>query len=129
MAILYPHQIANVLVRGTAFEGNIVSVGTDTLYPYDYSDPVVAIETEPANSLFLLYPSYYPLSDGVVNGAKNPILRGMGDGVNDVVNMIPAVKKHIKLGAVLDHFAQLMSIEFHPHQVGALLGSDDEKRE
>ena len=51
------------------------------------------------------------------------------DGVNDIVNMVPAVKEHVELGAVFDHLTQLLGVEPDPGQIGALLGSDDEKRE
>ena len=49
------------------------------------------------------------------------------DGVNDIVNMVPAVKEHVELGAVFDHLTQLLSVEPDPGQIGALLGSDDEE--
>jgi len=84
VAILYPNQIANVYVRETEFIGNIVSVGNDGLYPYDYINPSSAFAAAPTNSLILIYPGTYTMTtDNDIN--KNFFIRGMGDTTTSVI--------------------------------------------
>lgn len=84
MAILYPNQINNVYIQGIEFTGNIISVGSDLNYSYDYSNVQTAINAATDGSLILIYPGvYYQLNTYSVNG-KNLMFRGMGDSATDV---------------------------------------------
>ena len=89
MAILYPNQIANVYVQGVEFTGNMVSVGNDAFYSYDYDHPWTAFQAESAGTLFLIYPGTYDMSywDSTYHhefSNKNFTFRGMGDSPVDV---------------------------------------------
>ena len=85
MAILYPNEIVNVFIRDVEFTGNIVSVGNDGNYSYDYSSLNTAMDSVSSNTLILVYPpagTYY--TDKPTSSNKNIFVRGMGDSPEDV---------------------------------------------
>ena len=85
MAVLYPNEIINVYIQDVEFTGNIVSVGNDGNYSYDYSNPMQATQSEPSGSLILIYPGTYSMGN-LYNSVSNKdsYWRGMGDDVTDV---------------------------------------------
>ena len=85
MAILYPNEIVNVFIRDVEFTGNMVSVGNDGNYSYDYSSLNTAMDSVSSNTLILVYPqagTYY--TDKPTSSNKNIFVRGMGDSPEDV---------------------------------------------
>ena len=83
MAILYPNEVEDIYILGEKFTGNVVSVGNDGNYSYDYSDPRTATNSEPSGTLVLIYPGSYGGPTVVVNN-KNLFWRGMGELPTDV---------------------------------------------
>jgi len=85
VAILYPNEIINVFIQGTEFTGNMVSVGNDGYYSYDYSHPRTAAVNEPDDTLILIYPGSYTINNNTYDVSNKDFMwRGMGDSVTDV---------------------------------------------
>lgn len=85
MAILYPDQIDNIYIHGELFTGNVVSVGVDAMYSYDYNHPRTATYSEPKGTLVLIYPGTYQMAYSSSISHRDVLWRGMGDSPTDVV--------------------------------------------
>lgn len=74
-----------MFIQGTEFTGNMVSVGNDGNYSYDYNHPRTAAVSEPDNTLILIYPGSYTINNNTYEVSnKDFMYRGMGDSVTDV---------------------------------------------
>ena len=81
MAILYPDEIYNIRVDNAPFTGNIISVGKDVQYSYDYYTISDAIGAAYTGDMILIYPGEY-VEDFTIS--KSLILRGMGTAPDQV---------------------------------------------
>ena len=84
MTILYPNEVEDIYILGTKFTGNVVSVGSDGNYAYDYNNPRVATVSEPNGTLVLIYPGTYSMYNNNNVNNKDVLWRGMGDLPIDV---------------------------------------------
>ena len=82
MAILYPDQIYSVRVRDILFTGNIISVGKDGNYLYDYSTITAAVNAAIDGDMILIYPGTYQED---LTCTKSLIFRGMSTSVDQVI--------------------------------------------
>lgn len=80
----YPNQIKKAFFQDTEITGNIISVGNDGKYSYDYSTVQAGISAAADGDLVLLYPGSYTdatiiyLADG-----ETIYIRGMGGTAED----------------------------------------------
>ena len=83
MAVIYPDKILAIEVNGVPFTGDVISVGDDGNYSYDYSTLVAAESAATSGTLILVYPGTY-YNDRPDSISKNVIFRGMGESPEDV---------------------------------------------
>lgn len=106
MSIIYPDKINNMCYNGSILNGNIISVGVDGLYPYDYLHPQTAINAASPGDIILIYPGdYAPVtSTNVILITKSLYIRGMGNLVTDVTFTTPTTIWHpIEISSVPDN--------------------------
>jgi hypothetical protein len=92
MSIIYPNKINSIKYDGDTLTGNILSVGNDGQYPYDYDHPQDAVNAASSGDVILIYPgTYSPISGVVLNINKdiNIYIRGMGESPEDVILTTP----------------------------------------
>jgi len=85
VAILYPNEVEDIYILGTKFTGNVVSVGKDGNYAYDYDHPHTATVSEPNGTLVLIYAGTYRMGGKNVINNKDVLWRGMTDSPLDIV--------------------------------------------
>jgi hypothetical protein len=84
--VIAPNELGKITINGRNFNGNVITVGNDGLYTYNYTDPATAFDEAPDGSLILIYPGTYTISDSSLSPTKGNSLyvKGMGSEVNDV---------------------------------------------
>lgn len=94
MSIIYPNEIYCVNYNGVGLSGDVLSVGNDGLYPYDYSHPQDAFNVANSGDIILIYPGTYSPngSDQVldINRDINIYVKGMGNSPEDVILTTPS---------------------------------------
>lgn len=98
MSTIDPNKITKVKFKGVTLSGNILSVGVDGIYAYDYSHPQTAYNAASDGDIILIYPgTYSPQSTYTALNINRNIkiyIRGMGNSPDDVIFTTPSTIWH-----------------------------------
>jgi hypothetical protein len=94
MSTIDPNKITKIKFKGVTLSGNILSVGVDGIYTYDYNHPQTAYSAANDGDIILIYPgTYSPQSTYTslyMNRDIRTYVRGMGNSPDDVILTTPS---------------------------------------
>lgn len=98
MSTIDPNKITKIKFQGETLSGNILSVGVDGIYIYDYNHPQTAYSAANDGDIILIYPGTYSPLGGYtalyMNRNIRTYVRGMGNSPDDVVLTTPSTIWH-----------------------------------